>query len=181
MDVFPARSSVPITVADEWRESGWVAHPAIAAVEPAPAPRPTRVLSGMLVFTVGEWNVEVRQDPEHLYTGEELALTIRSFTSGYDLFNPSSVVAWHRLHPRGNHKYIHDGDDAEVQRRDQTAYRRLRLLHRGDPDRVLAPYSTGPLRSVAEFARWSGLDFSARDVSDDARRGVDPAPYEPAW
>ena len=52
-------------------------------------------------FTLGIWNEEVRQDPEHLYTGEELALSIRSFTHGYDLFNPSRNVAWQfRIAPR---------------------------------------------------------------------------------
>ncbi|MEO0493044.1 MAG: GlcNAc-transferase family protein [Actinomycetota bacterium] len=181
VDVYPADPTVPITIVDEWREVGWIHHPAVARPDVTMRLRGTRVLSGMFVFTLGQWNVEVRQDPEHLYTGEELALTIRSFTWGYDLVNPSSVVAWHRLHPEGNHKYIHDGDEGEVQRRDVAAYRRLRLLHAGDPDRILEPYSTGPVRTVAEFAAWSGLDFGARVVSDDARVGVDPAPYEPAW
>ena len=181
VDVYPERATVPVTIVDEWRESGWIAHPAEPRDDPGEGPHPTRVLSGMFVFTLGHWNIEVRQDPEHLYTGEELALTIRSFTWGYDLFNPSSVIAWHRHHPEGNQKYIHDGDGAEVQRRDQVAYRRLRFLHRGDPDRVLKPYSTGPIRSVTEFCQWSGLDYSARQVSDDALNGVDPLPYEPAW
>lgn len=181
VDVFPDEATVPITIVDEWRDHGWIHHPAVSRPNVAMQLRGTRVLSGGCVFTLGRWNVEVRQDPEHLYTGEELALTIRSFTWGYDLFNPSAVVAWHRLHPDGNHKYIHDGDDAEVKRRDVTAYRRLQLLHAGDPDRVLQPYSTGPLRTVGEFANWSGLDFGARIVSDDAVAGIDPKPYEPAW
>ena len=136
---------------------------------------------GMFVFTLGQWNVEVRQDPQHLYTGEELALTIRSFTWGYDLFNPSMVVAWHRNHPGGNKKFISDGDGEEVHRRDEIAYKRLRALHAGDPHRILEPYSAGPLRTVDEFAAWSGLDFPNRFVSDDAVAGVDPAPYEAAW
>lgn len=181
VDVYPEQSSVPITIVDEWREPGWIGHPAVARPDAGDRLRGTRVLSGGLVFTLGQWNVEVRQDPEHLYTGEELALTIRSFTWGYDLFNPSAVVAWHRLHPGGNRKFIHDGVAEEVQRRDQIAYRRLRLLHAGDPDRILAPYSVGPRRTVREYAAWSGLDFTNRHASDDACAGVDPAPYEPAW
>lgn len=180
-DVYPDEATVPTTIVDRWREAGWIAHPAKQLGDPPGRLRPTRVLSGMFVFTLGQWNVEVRQDPQHLYTGEELALTIRSFTWGYDLFNPSTVVAWHRHHPTGNHKYIHDDDAETVSRRDELAYRRLRALHRGDPDRILEPYSTGPLRSVAEFARWSGLDFAGRRVSDDARAGTDPDPYAPAW
>lgn len=181
IDVIPEDSLVPVTVATEYVSTGWVRHPAIDIADETTVPRPTRVLSGMFAFTIGQWNIEVRQDPEHLYTGEELALTIRSFTWGYDLYNPSTVVAWHRMHPQGNLKFIYDGEAQEVQRRDHRAYQRLRTLHRGDPDRVLVPYSTGPLRSVAEFCEWSGLDYGSLSVSDDAVAGVAPAGYAPSW
>ena len=180
-DVYPEHSTVPVTLANDFAEAGWIHHPATEMPEVDDDPRPTRFLSGGLVFTLGRWNVEVRQDPEHLYTGEEYALTIRSFTWGYDLYNPSSVVAWHRMHSEGNLKYIFDGEDTEVRWRDDRAYRRLRALHRGDPDRILGPFSTGQLRSVAEFSEWSGLDYANRSVSDDARNGVTPAIFEPSW
>ena len=180
-DVYPEHSTVPVTLANDFAEAGWIHHPATEMPEVDDDPRPTRFLSGMFVFTLGRWNLEVRQDPEHLYTGEEYALTIRSFTWGYDLYNPSSVVAWHRSHPEGNLKYIFDGEDTEVRWRDQRAYRRLRALHRGDPDRILGPFSTGHLRSVAEFSEWSGLDYATRSMSDDARNGVTPAIFEPSW
>lgn len=174
-------ANVPVTVATRYAEAGWLDHPALVRTDEVAGFRLTRVLSGMFVFTLGQWNLEVRQDPEHLYTGEELALTIRSFTWGYDLYNPATVVAWHRNHPDGNAKFISDGAPAEVGRRNQRAFRRLRVLHAGDPDRILAPYSTGPLRTVDEFCEWSGLDHRSLSVSEDARVGIDPEPYVPAW
>ncbi len=172
---------VPVTLAKRFADVGWIDHPAEVRSDQTGVPRPTRIMSGMFAFTVGQWNVEVRQDPEHLYTGEELALTIRSFTWGYDLFNPSSVVAWHRNHPEGNAKYIYDGADNEVRRRHERALQRLRMLHAGDPDRVLEPYSTGPMRSIDEFGAWSGLEYRTRSISDDARNGVAPSLFSPDW
>jgi hypothetical protein len=163
-DVIAEDSSVPVTVFDRIDPQGWIWHPAVERPDIPSRRRPTRVLSGMFVFTLGVWNREVRQDPEHLYTGEELALSIRSFTWGYDLWNPQQVVAWHRHHPEGNRKYIYDGDTSEVSMRDQRAYRRLRMLHAGDPDRVLPPYSTGPVRSVAEYHDWSDTSAVRRLV-----------------
>ncbi len=165
---------VPVTVVENWYPQGWIHHPSRIVPTERSIPRPTRILSGMFVFTLGEWNVEVRQDPEHLYTGEEFALTVRSFTWGYDLYNPSHVVAWTRHHPQGNHKFIHDGDEDEVDRRHMKAIKRLRVLLRGDPDRTLVPYSVGPHRTVDEFSSWSGLDCRTYSFDDDAANGLAP-------
>jgi len=175
--VEPADDPVPVTVVSHWADDGWIHHPAV----PAPAsesrrPRPTRVLSGAFVFTDGAWNIEVRQDPEHLYTGEEFALTLRSFTHGYDLWNPDRRVVWHRLHPTANPKYIHDDPDAAVSRQHARACRRLRTLLAGDPDRILEPYSLGTARTLGQYAAWSGLDLATRTIHPDARSGVGPAP-----
>jgi hypothetical protein len=180
-DVIPDPGPVAVTVFERITDVGWIWHPGVERVEVLEAPRPTRALSGMFVFTLGIWNEEVHQDPEHLYTGEELALSIRSFTHGYDLFNPSRNVAWHRHHPQGNRKFIYDANDAEVSMRDQRAYRRLRALHRGDPDRLLSPYSVGTARTVAEYHRWAGIDTDNWTVTADAHSGVTPPRFHPAW
>ena len=180
-DVIPAPGRVLVTIFDHIADAGWIWHPSVAGTEELASPRPTRALSGGFVFSLGVWNEEVRQDPEHLYTGEELALSIRSFTHGYDLFNPSCNVAWHRSHPEGNLKFIYDRADADVSKRDQRAYRRLRALHRGDPDRVLLPYSVGTARSVAEYHHWAGVDAANWTITDDANTGVTPPVFVPTW
>lgn len=178
-DVIPGHGPVPVTLFKQINDAGWIWHPGEDQIEDLKSPRPTRALSGGFVFSQGSWNEEVRQDPEHLYTGEELALTIRSFTHGYDLFNPSRNVAWHRHHPEGNPKFIFDGNPLEVSMRDQRAYRRLRLLHRGDPDRVLVPYSVGTARSVAEYHNWAGISIDNWTITDCARTGITPPTFKP--
>ncbi|MFK7918854.1 MAG: GlcNAc-transferase family protein [Ilumatobacter sp.] len=180
VDSIPDLEPVRVTVFEQISPAGWIWHPSVEGTEHLNAPRPTRAVSGMFVFTLGIWNNEVRQDPEHLYTGEELALSIRSFTHGYDLLNPTHNVAWHRHHPEGNLKFIHDGDDAEVSRRDERAYRRLRMLHRGDVNRVLQPYSTGSVRTVSEYHRWAGVDVGVWTLTDAAQRGLTPHAPAPA-
>lgn len=165
----------PITLVADWADDGWVQHPSIAAPPGSPLePRPTRILSGAFVFTRGIWNVEVRQDDEHLYTGEEFALTLRSYTHGYDLWNPGRTVLWHRSHPTVNPKYIHDDPDGRSRRRHVRACRRLRVLLDGDPEGILSPYSLGPTRTLEDYARFSGLDARTRTISREARQGVTP-------
>ena len=61
---------------------------------------------------------------------------------------------------------LHDGDDAEVKRRDTTAYRRLQLLHAGDPDRLLQP--------TGVKLRQSTVDQGARPASQPRLRARPP-------
>ena len=170
-----AEEQVRVTVAETWSPEGWIHHPSKLVPSETAVPRPTRILSGMFVFTLGEWNIEVRQDPEHLYSGEEFALSVRSYTCGYDLFNPGHVVAWTRNHPEPNKKFISHHDKAEVRRRHDVATKRLRVLLRGDPDRILLPYSVGSARTVDEYSEWSGLDCATYSISDEARAGRAPS------
>lgn len=181
VDVIPPDVTVPVTVFERISHEGWVWHPGIDRPDVPASRRPTRAVSGGLVFTLGIWTVEVHQDPDHLYTGEELALTIRSFTHGYDLWNPPQVVAWHRYHPDGNRKFIYDGPDDEVSARHRVACRRLRTLHRGDPDRILGRFGVGPARTVSEYHGWAGIDVASWTISDDAQNGVTPERFTPPW
>jgi hypothetical protein len=175
--VEPRDDPVPVTVVEYWSEEGWIHHPACPAPPGLePGARRTRILSGGFVFTFGRWNDEVRQDPEHLYHGEELALTLRSFTSGYDLWNPPTRVIWHRAHPVENPKYVTDDPDGRQEWRHLVAMRRLRALLAGDPDGVLGPYTLGTERTLEEYRIFSGLDCATRDIHPDAASGRSPDP-----
>ena len=86
---------VPTTRVSDWRaENGWA--PWFDFGPPnQQTPGRTRFINGNFAFSRGVWNVEVPQDPEHYYWGEEFSVTVRSFTWGYDLFfaQPSSGLA----------------------------------------------------------------------------------------
>jgi len=133
-------------------------------------------LSGAFVFTRGDWNLEVMQDPEQYYTGEEFALTLRSYTWGYDLFDAEHVVVWHRSHPVPNRKHFKDNEDARVHRHNDLAYSRLRTLLAGDPRGELGRFTLGQLRDLESYRVFSGLDCKHRTIHPDARRGVPPDP-----
>ncbi|MEQ8716356.1 MAG: GlcNAc-transferase family protein [Acidimicrobiales bacterium] len=166
---------VPVTQIVQWSPDGWIHHPTVPAPPGTPpGPRPTRVISGAFVFTVGAWNVEVRQDPEHLYSGEEFALTLRSFTSGYDLWNPPRRIIWHRMHPEANPKYVNDDPDGLRERRHERACRRLRVLLAGDPEGILDPFSLGAERTLDEYWDYSGIRWPGRTISESARLGIPP-------
>jgi hypothetical protein len=178
--VDPASAPVPVTQVVRWTVDGWIQH----VTAPAPQdtcrePRRTRVLSGAFVFTLGAWNTEVRQDPEHLYTGEEFALTLRSFTSGYDLWHPPERVVWHRTDfAERPPRYFSDDPDGWSARRHERACRRLRVLLAGDPERILDPFSLGTERTLEDYWEFAGLRWPERWISAAARDGL-PGPEVP--
>jgi len=54
-----------------------------------------RFLSAHFFFTIGDFVKEVPYDPDLYFVGEEISLTVRAFTHGYDLFHPPEIIVWH--------------------------------------------------------------------------------------
>ncbi len=165
-------SQVNTTLAEFWADEGWLHHPQKLIPENNIFPRYNRVLSGAFVFTTGEWNEVVRQDPKHFYTGEEFALAVRSYTHGYDLFDPSQIVCWHRLHPSSNRKYWDDNSDDKSAFRHKQAMGRLELLLAGDSDKELGRFGLGNERSLEDYKQFSGIDCINKSIDADAANGV---------
>lgn len=167
---------VPTTRVSDWTEhSGWA--PWFDFGKPnRQRPGRTRFVNGNFAFTRGEWNVEVPQDPEHYYWGEEFNITVRSFTWGYDMFLPTEVVAWHMLHrgapPR---RHWEHGSDV-VQQRCAVAFERLRRLIYGSDGHALGPFSLGHTRSLREYELFSGFDFQNKRAHPDVFTGANPDP-----
>jgi hypothetical protein len=115
-----------------------------------------RFLSGGFVFTDGAWTDDVRQDPQHYYWGEEFALTLRSFTHGYDLFLPDEIVAWHMNIPQAPRRHWEHGEDV-VGEKNRVAFDRLRRLAytEGCDQEELGRYGLGSRRPLAEYERYA--------------------------
>lgn len=127
-------------------------------------PTKIKILYGGFVFTEGKWVQEVEQDPEHYYTGEELALAIRSFTHGYDLYTPSQIVAWHRAHRKPLPKHFTINSEEIGKSKHNAAMVRLRkLIHNEDLDK----YGLGTVRTLAEYEMYAGLNFKEKKILDE--------------
>jgi hypothetical protein len=60
-------------------------------------PSPVRgpFVSGHMLFAPGSVAANVPYDPHLNYSGEEITLAVRAFTSGYDIFHPTEMILWH--------------------------------------------------------------------------------------
>ncbi len=139
----------------------------------------SRFISGNFVFAPGQWMDDVRQDPEHYYWGEEFAITLRSYTHGYDFFLPDDFVAWHMEHvhapPR---RHWEHGDDV-VNAKNAVAFERLRKLAYSDDQEEqdsLGRYGLGQRRSRKDYEIYAGMDFANKTAHPHVFTGESPDP-----
>ncbi|MFT6958611.1 MAG: hypothetical protein ACJAYC_003631 [Halieaceae bacterium] len=114
------------------------------------------------VFTHGRWIREVPEDPAMINAAHESALSLRTFTHGYDIYLPDEIQIWHLdygNYPNGNRHKVWDAKSDEWQ--DDKTTEMIRRLYalmfgKGDP-RILGRYTLGKERSVDEWAAEAGL------------------------
>lgn len=127
------------------------------AVPNADAPGPSRFLAGGFNFSHGQLVKEVPSDPDVYFSGEEVALAVRAFTHGYDLFYPNENVIWHL--------YAHEApkhwtDTRSFKAIHEQAIQRMRTLLIGDHTE-LGRFGLGSVRSVGDYETMAGVDFRA--------------------
>ena len=121
------------------------------------------LLYGGFIFSEGKWIVEVEQDPEHYYTGEEFALAIRSYTHGYDIYTTSQIVAWHRAHPVAPKKHYNNNPEEISIGRHRHAMERLRMLVEKED---LGKYGFGTVRTIEQYGEFARIDFLNKTLMD---------------
>jgi hypothetical protein len=138
-----------------------------------------RFISGQFIFTHGVWTDDVRQDPEHYYWGEEFALSLRSFTHGYDFFLPDKIVAWHMEHVKAPPRRHWEHGSIVVSTKNKIAFERLRKLAYSndlDDSNCLARYGLGSERTLVDYERFAGIDLANKRAHPDAYAGRSPDP-----
>jgi len=120
-------------------------------------------LSAGFIFTLGQFCREVPYDPNIQFRGEEIALTVRAYTHGYDFFHPHKIVLWHfylrSACPKNN----------LVTETTKKSYNRVETLLEVDgKDRKAIDfeiYGFGTERTFEEYEQFSGICFKTKDTS----------------
>jgi hypothetical protein len=151
------------------------AHPAHVD-EPVPG---FHVGAGCL-FAPGSFVESFPYDPWFYFHGEEQGVAIRLFTHGWDIFHVPALPVYHLYNnadagapPRPMHW---DAAHEALRQRtwwalEQRSRARLASLVTGQP---LGVFGLGGVRSVAEYAEFSGIDYAARTVAARAYRPLLP-------
>jgi Glycosyltransferase (GlcNAc) len=165
----------------------------IPLFQPVPVPdwenlnRPLRArfLGACLVFTRPQWVIDVPYDQDIYFSGEEITLAIRSFTSGYDLFHPQKTLVWHEW--SRSYRPQHAGDHVPKNGAVTPWWELQARSNRRVRDFLRAPYTgkfgCGTERSFADYEAYSGLDLSKCRTQEYTLRNLEPPnpPAEPSW
>ena len=125
-------------------------------VDDTSRPVSSPLLAAGQLFTLGRFCREVEYDPELYYAGEEINLSARAYTHGYDFFCPNEDLVWHLYQ---HSMPVHWGDHHDTQH--TMAIERLQTLFMGD-HRRLGKYGLGTARTLDDFERHAGLSFRGR-------------------
>ena len=147
-------------------------------------PIPARFVSGHFFFTYGIHCQEYVYDPNIYFAGDEISLSIRSFTLGYDLFHPHKTVIWHEYTREGRTKHWTDFNPENKEKglierpwweMDNDSKRRLRhMLQEEDNNIDLTIYGLGTIRSHHDYELYAGINFKNKKLHPDTLKGINP-------
>ncbi len=95
---------------------------------------------------------EVPIDSGLYFFADEIAIALRAFTHGYELFHPHRILGWHLYDRRS--RVTHWIDHPEWKRQNAASILRLAALYRGE---LRDAFGIGEVRSVREFEEQAGI------------------------
>jgi len=106
--------------------------------------------------------LEVPHDPELYFTGEEMSITVRAYTYGYDIFHPHILIAWHEYTRKNRDKQW--DDDKEWWKKDLHSKQHYLTIfnNRGK-------YGIGSDRTIEDYIKFSGVNFLDTKINTEIK------------
>jgi len=147
-------------------------------------PIPGAFIAGGFLFGPGSIVREVPYDPKLYFYGEEVAMSARLWTSGFNIYAPNRLLLFHLYKSEGTaaeHSATHWADHSNWIERNRCSLVRvhtlLNSLHRA-PQKLrtttadledLERYGLGEQRTLNDYQQWAGVDFNRSEISEQAR------------
>ena len=133
-----------------------------------------RFYSAHFAFTLGEFCIEVKHNPEYYFHGEEISIAVRAYTHGYDIFHPHKVVCWHEYTRKGRTKQW-DDDKLWVDRNNRShKLNRILFGMDGEVGSIDPEYGFGNVRSLKDYERYAGISFQHRAIQQETLDHKEP-------
>jgi hypothetical protein len=114
--------------------------------EELPGPIEADFASLHFLLAAGSFNEEILFDPKLYFFGDEVVLSLRAFTSGYDLFHPHRVLGWHCYERTTRTAHWQDHPGWSEQHRESLV--KMRRLFTGT---YAGEHGLGHQRSISEY------------------------------
>lgn len=149
--------------------------------DPPKAPVPGAFIAAGFLFGPAAAFREVPYDPHLYFHGEEISMSVRLWTHGWDLFAPGEVLLYHDYSAdRGRARNWEDRRDwVQINMR---SFGRVRHLLGIEPSRdpvvlrEIERYGLGTARTLAEYEEFADIDFAKLSIGPRASDGRFPAP-----
>jgi hypothetical protein len=142
-------------------------------------PVPARFYSAHFCFTLGQFSKEVMHNPEYYFHGEEISISARAYTWGYDLFHPHVPVVYHEYTRKGRTKQWDDDKTwGEKNRISHLMNRRLFGMDGEEQQGHDGEFGFGPERTLRDYEKYAGMLFEKRSVQKyTIDKNYPPNPY----
>lgn len=142
-----------------------------------------RTISGHFYFAAGNFIEEVPYDPEAFFGGyvEEVTLSARAYTHGWDFFSPHRCYLYHEYTRNGRPK-IWEDKPQDTLTWDINARNRARQLQGQEDHGIdLGRYGLGTKRTFHDWEVYAGFDFKncrLHQYTLEVREPPNPQPWE---
>lgn len=149
------------------------------------APMRARFIGAGFVFTSGSFVLDVPYDPGLYFMGEEATMTVRAYTSGYDIFHPHQPLVWHDyVRAEGSRHWDHHTGKGDAPRAwselDSLSKEKVRRLLTGKP---VESFGLGVTRTLEQYQDYAGINFALRKAEAYTLECGDPPnpAFDPHW
>ena len=147
-------------------------------------PIPGAFIASGFLFGPGSIVSDVPYDPDLYFYGEEVAMSARLWTSGFNIYAPNRLLLFHLYKTEQTdqeHSATHWGDHSNWFERNRRSLVRVHtLLNSLDraPKKLgaktedldnLERYGLGEQRTLNDYQQWAGVNFIRLEVSEHAK------------
>ena len=126
-------------------------------------PVPGAFVGAAMLFGPASIIRDVPYDPNLYFFGEEISLSVRLWTNGYDIYHPNRLVMFHYWDRSARRTHFEDHSTwREYHNRAVSRIHQMLRTRNTDTSTVaedLGEYGLGRVRSLADFQQYSGVDF----------------------
>jgi hypothetical protein len=108
----------------------------------------------------------------YLFIGEEIAMAVRFFTAGYNLYAPTFCAVQTTYLHTGKHKFEELKFNRALRHQAEGFVRTLIGISMGSLDKYPSPSRLGDIRTLDEFESYSGIKLSRSIFTNNAMAGV---------
>ncbi|EPL3705299.1 GlcNAc-transferase family protein [Morganella morganii] len=145
-------------------------------------------IAGGFAFSSGNFTIDVPNDPNLFFLGEEISMSARAFTRGYNVVYPEKIFVWHYYTRKECNKIWGDLNQESVDKKlvkkgwwewDKVSKQRVRYLLgiEVSDDIDLGKYCLGNVRTLEQFEYLTGIHFREQLIVQELTKDQKPSMF----